>query len=231
MRFAVGLLVISIAFLCGTLVSADDQGATTQASMEANSRQVTIDLWYVKIGDEAKAVAQEFLTKTGSPPGFGVLGDRQDFVARLAELQKHDHVTSSYHLRATTLDRHKLTIQISEQRPQVRGMTLQQKRITRTIELADVGMILRTTPEIVSDGQLKVFVEFEESTLVDTDVVIMESSDGTQSETAGGTDSVVMETVVKVRTGYPCLLTGTAARGTKRPSGHLLVICAIVGDE
>jgi type II secretory pathway component GspD/PulD (secretin) len=110
-------------------------------------------------------------------------------------------------------------------------MTQQRTGITRTIELADVGMILRTTPEIVSDRQLKVFVEFEESTLVDTDVVIMESSDGTQSETAGGVDSVVMETVVKVRTGYPCLLTGTAARGTKRPSGHFLVICATVGDE
>ena len=231
MRFAVGFLFANVALLCGTHVLAEDQELVAQEANVARSRPVTIDVWFLKMKKDAKTVPHDLLYKAKSPDGDGVPVNRQEFVAQLAELNKKGLFVRSYHIRATTAAGQELTVHVGERKPTIRSAQRINGVARNTITYENVGTMLSATPEILSDNRLRLSVKFEDSALAETDLVIQEATDDSAPIKADRVEIFTTETAVEVRSGYPCLVTGTAGQGTGRPSGHVLVVCASVGDE
>ena len=217
--------------LCGTLGLAEGQELFAQEGKDARSRPVTIDAWFLKMKKDAKTVPQDLLYKTDPPDGADVLVNREEFVAQLGELEKKGLFVRSYHVRATTVVGKELVVRVGERKPSVSGVQRINGISMKSITYQDVGTMLRATSRILSDNRLRLSVYFEDSAVAESDVAIYESSEDSESIKADRVETFTTETAVEVRSGYPCLVMGTAGQGTSRPSGHVLVICASVGDE
>lgn len=218
---------IVLAFLPLALYAASaargDQAPANDAEQAGGAQPVTIDLWYLKIDEQADQAPEAQL---GKADWFADLDDREAVIDSLAELEEQGRIASSYYMQGATLAGHELVIRVGQRKPTVQGVARSRSGVSRSITYQDVGMIIEATPSRISGRRLQIQLQFEESSVAESDVEIHSSVEGAESFRAARIDSVVTHTIVDLSLGRPRVVMRTAGARNDRPGGHVLVICA-----